>query len=75
MGIIKFPGEHCLQSSIVIVGNKASELSKSIRGQGIILSIEGPSQHQIIARLKVSKGAGHGTLICLVESGSVISKV
>lgn len=32
------------------------------------------SQHQILARLKVSYRAAHGTLKCFAETGSVASK-
>uniref|UniRef100_A0A3B4XIU1 Paired domain-containing protein n=1 Tax=Seriola lalandi dorsalis TaxID=1841481 RepID=A0A3B4XIU1_SERLL len=52
----------------------ALELSDSVRSQIVILSKEGLSQRQIMARLKVSKGAVHGTLKRFAESGSVVSK-
>ena len=52
----------------------ASELSKSVRNQIVILSKEGLSQRQIVARLQVSKGAVHGTLKRAAETGSVASK-
>ncbi|KAM7407138.1 hypothetical protein PAMA_003055 [Pampus argenteus] len=52
----------------------ASELSESVRSQIVILSKEGLSQRQIMARLKVSKGAVHGTLKRAAETGSVVSK-
>ena len=58
----------------MIVGNMASELSESVRSQIVILSKEGLSQCQIMARLNVSKGAEHGTLKHFAETGSVISK-
>ena len=58
----------------MIVGNMASELSESVRHQIVILSKEGLSQCQIMARLKVSKGAVHGTLKRFAETGSVVSK-
>ena len=58
----------------MIVGNMASELSESVRRQIVILSNEGLSQCQIMARLKVSKGAMHGILKCFAETGSVVSK-
>ena len=52
----------------MIVGNMASG------SQIVILSKEGLSQCQIMARLNVSKGAEHGTLKHFAETGSVISK-
>lgn len=52
----------------------ASELSESVRNQIVILSKEGLSQRQIMARLQVSKGAVHGTLKRAAETGSVASK-
>ena len=46
----------------MIVGNMASELSGSVRSQIVTLSKEGFSEHPIMARVKVSKGAVHGAL-------------
>ena len=58
----------------MIVEKMASELSESVRNQIVILSKEGLSQRQIMARLHVSKGAVHGTLKRAAETGSVASK-
>ena len=55
----------------MIVGNIASGLSESVRSQIVILNKQGLSLCQIMARLKVSKGAVFGTLECFAETRSV----
>ena len=52
----------------------ASELSESVRSHIVILSKKGLSQCQIMARLKVSRGAVHETLKHFAETGLVVSK-
>ena len=54
----------------------ASELSVGVRRQILILGKEGLSQRQIMARLKVSKGAVRGTdALCGERTGCIQATV